>query len=134
MAFDAPELVEFMADPLRIEQVITNLIDNAVKYSPVGTLIEVSVMPGSGQRRGGGPRLRHGIPREHRHRIFDRFFQAHVGDQSSGMGLGLYISQEIVRRHGGTLRAELPEDGGTRMVMCLPLTPTGARVAALPGA
>jgi signal transduction histidine kinase len=61
-----------------------------------------------------------GIPREHRHRIFDRFFQAHVGEQSSGMGLGLYISQEIVRRHGGTLRAEIPEGGGTRMVMTLP--------------
>src|SRR5262249_35922253 len=94
MTLDAPERVDVVADPLRIEQVVTNLVDNAVKYSPAGSLIEISVL--------GGPETvevvvrdhGQGIPREHRHRIFDRFFQAHVGEQTSGMGLGLYISRE----------------------------------------
>lgn len=120
MTLDAPEEVEIVADPLRIEQVLTNLVDNAVKYSPPESAIEVSVGAGLETAEVVVRDYGMGIPREHRHRIFDRFFQAHVGEQSSGMGLGLYISQEIVRRHGGTLRAELPDDGGTRMVMTLP--------------
>jgi signal transduction histidine kinase len=128
LTIEAPDAVEVVADPLRIEQVITNLVDNAAKFSPLGTLIDVSVRAEGDTAevvvRDHGP----GIPREHRHRIFDRFFQGHVGEQPSGMGLGLYISQEIVRRHGGTLRAELPEDGGTRMVMTLPRAMPEARV------
>jgi signal transduction histidine kinase len=121
MAIDAPDTVDVVVDPLQIEQVITNLMDNAAKFSPIGTLIEVSVVPGPDTVEVVVRDHGMGIPYEHRHRIFDRFFQAHVGEQSSGMGLGLYISREIVRRHGGTLRAERPEDGGTRMVMTLPL-------------
>jgi signal transduction histidine kinase len=120
VTLDAPEYVEIVADPLRIEQVLTNLMDNAAKYSPDGSTIEVSVRIGPETADVVVRDYGMGIPREHRHRIFDRFFQAHVGEQSSGMGLGLYISQEIVRRHGGTLRAEIPDDGGTRMVMTLP--------------
>jgi signal transduction histidine kinase len=132
LTFEAPEHVDLLADPLRIEQVITNLIDNAVKYSPPGSLIEVSVVPH--QERADVVVRDHGmgIPPEYQHRIFDRFFQAHVGEQTSGMGLGLYISKEIVQRHGGTLRAELPEDGGTRMVMSLPLPVAKSRAAPPP--
>jgi signal transduction histidine kinase len=120
LTLDAPERVEIVADQLRIEQVVTNLVDNAAKYSPPGSVIDISVRAGPETAEVIVRDYGMGIPREHRHRIFDRFFQAHVGEQSSGMGLGLYISQEIVRRHGGTLRAELPDDGGTRMVMTLP--------------
>jgi signal transduction histidine kinase len=120
MTLTAPEPVEIVADQLRIEQVVTNLVDNAVKYSPPGSMIDITVRAEGETAEVVVRDYGMGIPREHRHRIFDRFFQAHVGEQSSGMGLGLYISQEIVRRHGGTLRAELPEDGGTRMIMTLP--------------
>jgi two-component system CheB/CheR fusion protein len=120
MTLDAPDLLEIVADPLRIEQVLTNLVDNAVKYSPAGTSIDVSVTasPESVEIvvRDHGI----GIPREHQQRIFDRFFQVDVGGHTSGMGLGLYISREIVQGHGGTIRAELPDDGGTRMVVTLP--------------
>lgn len=120
ITLSSPDSVEAVVDPLRIEQVLTNLVDNAVKYSPAGSLIEVSVAASSDRAelivRDHGV----GIPVEHQERIFDRFFQAHVGEQSSGMGLGLYISHEIVRHHGGTIRVEAPEDGGTRMVVSLP--------------
>ena len=120
ITLDAPDTVEIVADPLRIEQVLTNLVDNAVKYSPAGSTIEVAVRPGPDcaelMVRDHGM----GIPPEHQQRIFDRFFQAHVGEHASGMGLGLYISQEIVRHHGGTIRVEAPEDGGTRMIVRLP--------------
>lgn len=136
IALDAPEIVPVVADPLRIEQVLTNLVDNAVKYSPSGSTVTVRVVPTDDhvdvEVRDHGV----GIPPENRHRIFDRFFRAHVDDQASGMGLGLYISQEIVRRHGGQIRVESPDDGGTLMVVTLPRTaarPPGSEVGARHG-
>jgi signal transduction histidine kinase len=65
-----------------------------------------------------------GIPPEHRPHIFDRFYQAHAGGpltSMAGMGLGLYISRQIVELHGGTIDAEFPDDGGTRFVVMLPV-------------
>ncbi|TMF04436.1 MAG: two-component sensor histidine kinase, partial [Chloroflexi bacterium] len=54
---------------------------------------------------------------------FDRFYQAHAGGaltSMAGMGLGLYISRQIIELHGGTIRAEFPDDGGTCIVITLP--------------
>jgi signal transduction histidine kinase len=110
-------------DELRIEQVITNLLDNAVKFSPEGGRIEVELS------RQGAETVRLtvrdfglGVAAEHRPHLFGRFYQAHV-DHQSGMGLGLFVGQAIVREHGGELSAEFPPDGGSRFVMDLPLGP-----------
>jgi signal transduction histidine kinase len=112
-------------DPLRIEQVVTNLIDNAIKYSPEGGQIDVALGCDVDERnihlsvRDRGV----GVPPEHRAHIFDRFYQAHAGGaltSMAGMGLGLYISRQIIELHGGTIRAEFPEDGGTRIIVTLP--------------
>ena len=117
-------------DPLRIEQVVTNLVDNAIKYSPEGGQIDVSLecsLSGDALRilvRDRGV----GVPPEHRPHIFDRFYQAHAGGpltSMAGMGLGLYISRQIVELHAGTIDAEFPEDGGTRFVVSLPLAESG---------
>lgn len=109
-------------DPVRLEQVLTNLLDNAVKYSPAGGPIGVTITTSDHDSvtivvRDHGL----GIPEEHRAHIFDRFYQAHVRGHISGMGLGLYISREIVALHGGRIAAEFPTDDGTRMVVTLPL-------------
>jgi signal transduction histidine kinase len=117
---DAPASLLTVLDPLRIEQVLTNLLSNAVRYSPPGGDIEVSVSA----TPGAGPRLAvrdhgQGIPPEHRQRVFDRFYQADPA-ASGGLGLGLYISQQIVEQHGGRLDVESPADGGTRLVVSLP--------------
>ena len=56
-----------------------------------------------------------------RDRVFERFFQAHAEGYRSGMGLGLYISRQIVELHGGQIEAEFPPDGGTRFVVRLPI-------------
>lgn len=118
-------------DPLRLEQVLTNLITNAVKYSPDGgpitidlrrstaDLIQISVAD-----RGIG------IPPEHRPHIFDRFYQAHGAGNFGGMGLGLSISRHIVQLHGGTLTAEFPAEGGTRLVISLPIGPNATTACA----
>jgi two-component system sensor histidine kinase BaeS len=61
-----------------------------------------------------------GVPEEHRPHIFDRFYQAHAEHRLGGMGLGLYISRQIVELHGGRVEAEFPAAGGTRITVTLP--------------
>jgi PAS domain S-box-containing protein len=118
----APRRLEADVDSLRLEQVLTNLLDNAVKYSPGGGPIEVDVA----QTTDGFAEISVadrglGIPPEKRGQIFERFYQAHTGAHRGGLGLGLYISHQIVAQHGGELAAEFPADGGTRFVVRLPL-------------
>ena len=116
---DAPEHLAAFVDPLRVEQVLINLLDNAMKFMPDGGPIDVTLTREAGtavlvvRDRGIG------VPPEHRARLFDRFYQAHP--DRSGMGLGLFIVRQIVERHGGTIRLESPPDGGTRFVVELPL-------------
>ena len=118
---DAPGPVEVSVDPLRLEQVLSNLLDNAVKYSPDGGRLEVAVSrtpDGAAEIAVRDYGL--GIPPERRGQIFQRFYQAHRSAHRSGMGLGLYISRQIVERHGGEIRAEFPPEGGCRFVVRLP--------------
>jgi excisionase family DNA binding protein len=137
IVLSAPNSLLAEVDPLRLEQVLTNLLDNAIKYSPDGGRIEVTLL-----RLGATAELSVrdfglGIPPEQRERIFDRFYQAHANGYLSGMGLGLHIAREIVELHGGTIRAEFPPDGGTRLVVTLPIalrvSDVGADVAARDG-
>ena len=124
----APPSLTVVADPLRLEQVFTNLFDNAIKYSPLGGEIEVQVESPDGEAARISVRDHGiGIPEERRARIFDRFYQAHGNNYLGGMGLGLYISREIVVLHGGEIKADFPEDGGTRFVVSVPRgSPTAA--------
>ena len=124
---DAPARVVCDADA--IVRVLTNLFDNARKYSPEGTPITVTVS--SDARRvavdvhnAGG-----GIAEEDREAIFERFRRAGETD-APGTGLGLYISRGLVRAHGGELEVgDAPEDGvgGTRFTFWLPVLDPGER-------
>ena len=123
IALTVPPPLETHVDPLRLDQVLSNLLDNAVKYSPDGGAIEVALVQQDGDVvelsvRDHGL----GIPPEKRAHIFDRFYQAHGTEHCSGLGLGLYICRQIVELHGGAIRAEFPADGGTRFVVRLPRT------------
>ena len=116
-----PERLEVVADAPRVEQVLVNLLDNAVKFSPADkpVLIEVARLADGGARvavRDFGQ----GIPPEQREGLFQRYHQAHGRQHLSGLGLGLYISRQIAELHGGRLRAEFPEDGGSRFILELP--------------
>lgn len=122
---DAPRTV-INADRRRIEEVVTNLLDNAVKYSPPSGRIWVRVNPDLANPRDviltvsdEGP----GIPSADLERVFERFYQApgrlHKG--RAGLGLGLYISRELVRRHGGELWVTSPEGHGATFHVRLPV-------------
>jgi signal transduction histidine kinase len=130
VTLQAPSTLEAEADPLRLEQVLTNLLDNAIKYSPEGGPIQVVLA----RARDGWVELAVrdwglGIPPRRRGRIFERFYQAHGDGHRSGLGLGLYVSRRIAELHGGAIRAEFPHDGGTRFVVSLPVAAESPRGA-----
>jgi two-component system sensor histidine kinase KdpD len=102
-----------------MEEVVVNLIDNALKYSPPGTPIDVELTSTADQIRIAVRDRGPGIQPEERVRIFEPF---HRSSPSSGpgVGLGLHIAKEIVELHGGSLTVESPEDGGSRFVVAVP--------------
>ena len=108
------------ADPLLLEQVLVNLVDNAIKYSPNGGSIRVNVQSEPEWLQLAVSDQGLGIAPDKRARLFSRFYRAHDESYASGMGLGLFISDQIVKQHGGSLVAEFPPDGGTRMIVRLP--------------
>ncbi len=111
------------ADRERIEQVLVNLVDNAVKFSPGGCDVEASVA-----RRGGEVQVSVrdqglGIPRDKQARIFERYYRAHAGtpEDYGGIGVGLDMSREIVSRHGGRMWFESEPGAGSIFSFTLPL-------------
>lgn len=117
----APAELSARVDPLRFEQVVTNLLDNAIKYSPAGGEIEVTLTqpaPDAVELTVRDHGL--GIPSDQQGQIFERFYQAHGNDHASGLGLGLFISRQIVELHGGQITAEHPTDGGVRFRVRVP--------------
>lgn len=115
-----PERVPVWADPLRTEEVVANLIDNAIKFSPIGS--EIGLLLGQMGDLGQLTIADHGIgvPIERREHMFERFFQAHEDEHRSGMGLGLYICKHLLEAQGGTIQAIFPADGGTQFIVTLP--------------
>jgi two-component system, OmpR family, sensor histidine kinase KdpD len=112
-------------DPVLIEQVLVNILDNAAKHSPAGARIElVAAVEGEEIRVGvsdAGP----GIPAEAREKVFDLFYRVRAGDrQAAGTGLGLSICRGIVEAHGGRIEAwPGPGGRGTTIAFWLPASP-----------
>jgi signal transduction histidine kinase len=122
ITLETPASLEAWIDPSRIEQVLANLLDNAIKHSPHGEPIVVTLsLPAPGTIELAVSDRGIGIPMQARDRIFERFFQARSDDATQGLGLGLYVSRQIVELHGGQIRADFPADGGTRFVVTLPM-------------
>ncbi len=101
--------------PATIERAVTNLLDNAAKWSPPGTEVEVTVRYGKLTVRDRGP----GIADEDLPYVFDRFYRARSARGMPGSGLGLAIVRQVADAHGGGVIAEPAEGGGTRMVLDL---------------
>lgn len=120
----SPDLPLADLDPLRIREVLTNLIANALRYTPVGGRITVTAQVDSPERlRVTVSDTGAGIPPERLAHIFDRFYKS---DESHGSGLGLAIAQSLVESHGGTLQVESTIGAGTTFTIRLPLQETVA--------
>ncbi len=117
------EPVVIQGDRDRLEQVLINLIDNAIKYSPKGGDIDVAVLVRDREAIVSVRDYGVGIPREKQPHIFERFYRAHTGTpyDYGGMGVGLYISKEIIRRQSGRMWFESEEGRGSTFYFSLPL-------------
>ncbi len=115
-----------MADALLIEQVLSNLLSNAMKYSPQGGSIEVTLEEEKHTHQARLSVRDHGmgIPREQHARIFGRFMRADNGRAAGirGTGLGLYLCRELIERHGGQISFESEEGVGSTFFVSLPLS------------
>jgi len=117
------------ADPARLRQALHNLLDNAVKYSPEGGEVLVTVGRAGDRARVSVGDHGIGIPADALANVFDRFYRAPNASlyTYSGLGLGLYVVREIVVQHGGTITVESMEGENTTFTIDLPLAPHAAK-------
>ncbi len=110
-----------LADSVLVEQVLINLLDNACKYSPGGTPIDIQVVNAGGEVRvllgDRGP----GIAEADLGRIFDKFYRANPPERVIGTGLGLSICSGIIEAHGGRIWAQNRPEGGAAILFTLPV-------------
>jgi two-component system sensor histidine kinase KdpD len=117
-------------DAVLLQQVLVNLLDNATKYSPEGSSIDISVeitpFDLSITVADNGP----GIPEAFHQKIFDKFFRLHPESAQSGVGLGLSICRAIVEAHGGDIRVTNRSGGGAMFLLHLPFLECPPTIAA----
>jgi len=124
LVFDGDAALQVFADEHRVDQVVVNLVNNAVKYAPnskdifmiverMGNMAKISI-------KDTGP----GIEPEKLAHLFERYYRADAaGYQNSGLGLGLYISAEIIKRHGGEIGVDSKLGEGSTFWFTLPVQP-----------
>ena len=111
-------------DYLEIDQVLTNLLENAVRYTPAGSPIEMSAQREGGQVKISVADRGPGIPASDLERVFDKFYRVQKGQHQAGYpmgtGLGLAVCKGLVEAHGGRIWAQLREGGGLIVFVTLP--------------
>ncbi len=120
----ASDLPAFMGDGDRLAQVFTNLVDNALKFTPRNGTVTLRALQDKGEVQVSVSDTGKGIPAKAIPHIFDRFYQAdssRAGGEKHGAGLGLAIVQEIVTAHGGRISVRSAEGRGTAFIVHLPL-------------
>jgi signal transduction histidine kinase len=128
-----PRLPLADADPIRIEQVLANLVDNAIKYSPQGGAIRVRINSHASDMLSVSVADQGmGIPAEHLKHLFERFYRVDSGTRSvRGVGLGLYICRSLVESHGGRIWVDSQPGLGSTFAFTLPALAGSAEELAL---
>jgi len=122
IVIDGDRDLQVYADIVRIEQVIVNFVNNAIKYAPESKMIQINVEKENGMAKVSVIDKGVGIPAEKLPRVFERYYQAESnGGQLSGLGLGLYIVSEIIKKHDGQFGATSKLGEGSTFWFTLPL-------------
>jgi two-component system sensor histidine kinase KdpD len=120
----APDIPLVLLDFVQVGQVLTNLLENAIRYTPAGTVVRVTATPVEGQVQvrveDNGP----GVSPEHLPHLFEKFYYVDRRNQSKGTGLGLAISKGLVEAHGGRIWATSRPGQGLQVTFTLPLPVT----------
>ncbi len=132
---DTPEPVEVEGDRARLKQVVVNLVDNAIKYTPAGGRVEVRVTREEGHALLEVKDTGVGVPKEALPHIFERFYRVDKARSRAvgGTGLGLAIVKSICTAHGGQVRVESAENNGSRFEVQLPAAGVASRLAQAQG-
>jgi signal transduction histidine kinase len=122
LVVNAPEGVVVSADRPRLEQAVRRLVDNAIRYSPPDSDVEIAVAPSDNDVVVSVRDRGIGIPADQQNRIFELFFRAHAGTpyDVGGLGIGLFMAREITIRHGGAMWFESEEGTGSTFYMRVP--------------
>jgi CheY-like chemotaxis protein len=122
IAFERPRAaIAVRGDPERIAEILDNLVDNAIKYSPAGASIEISLTVQGTEVYVRMTDHGVGVPPSERSMLFTPFYRTSRTSHVPGTGLGLHISQQLAKRHGGRLWLEASSDAGSVFVLALPL-------------
>ena len=129
-----PEPLEVRADPLRLSQILGNLLSNAHKYSTPPVPVRLKLWRERGWAMAAVVDRGRGIPREELDRIFHKFHRVEdpMTTTTGGTGLGLYIARELARAMGGDVEADSTPDGGSTFTMRLPLVRPAAGTRSRP--
>jgi len=124
--FVAPDVPEAAVDPVQIDQVVTNVLENAAKHSPPGGEVRVHVAGSGVDGSGHAVRVRvsdqgPGIPLDEREKVFEPFYRGEEAPERAGSGLGLAISRAIVLAHDGRIWVEETAGGGAAVVFEIPV-------------
>jgi two-component system sensor histidine kinase KdpD len=117
-----PELPPVDADPIQIRQVLTNIIENAIRFSPRGSEIQIAAARWRSAIQVRVTDQGPGIPPADRERVFEEFYRHDAGGGRGGTGLGLAIARAVVVAHGGRIWAGAAPGGGTAVSFELPIT------------
>ncbi len=119
---EIPDSIHLKADPLLIQILINNLLDNAVKYSPRSASVQVKLVQGTSSVEMSIANQGPGIPDEEKGKIFKRFYR--IGNESvrttQGTGLGLYLCKKITTDHRGSIRVSDNQPSGANFIVQLP--------------
>ncbi len=118
---ELPQQLSLRADPRRLRQVVANLLDNAIKYTPPGGQIEIEAHPEEQQVLISVRDTGIGIKSEELSRIWDRLYRGESSNSERGLGLGLSLVRAVVFAHKGSVEVHSEPGQGSRFVICLPV-------------
>ncbi len=123
ITFTAKAQAQVLADRQRIQAVVVNLVENALRFSPEGEVVEAALTRGDSEAIVSVRDHGVGIPQERQARVFERYYRAHAGtaEDYGGLGVGLDVSREIVARHGGRIWFESAPGAGSTFSFSIPL-------------
>jgi signal transduction histidine kinase len=123
LVLEGDKHLQVFADENRVEQVLVNLVNNAIKYAPASKEIFVIIEKEDNMAKVSVKDTGPGIPYEKQQHIFDRYYRAEYGgNQNQGLGLGLYISAGIIKKHGGQIGVISEIGKGSTFWFTLPLS------------